>query len=421
MNDNELMNRRRFFKKTAREMLPMLGAFVAAPTVIMSTLTSCGCDDCEAACQDDCEGTCRYNCYDSCSSSSAGGGCSDCSSSCSGSSTSNTCSACANDCSTSCKDTCYSACSSSSENSNSGNSGISDATGKIGGYEYVDLGLSVKWARYNLGTSKPEGAGSYYWMAGGADVFDQLRNSGAKADFVISGTKFDNATSLWGSKWRTPTKAEVEELINGCTFEFTEFKATIGLKCISKVNGRSIFLPASDNRYNNYDGTFDKADLSLGYGEYIIGQIKDFTLKWSQCSIYTFGFFKSNKIGIDFEDMYRYKLTIRPVTTGSDSGGGCTGSGCSSNCANNSTGSSCTGCGSGCSNGCKDSCSGNCADSCRTGCGGSCNTSCGGSCTYLSRGSSCSGCATTCYNQCYTACTLACADNCQSSCVYGSK
>ena len=31
MNDNELMNRRRFFKKTAKEMLPMLGAFVAAP------------------------------------------------------------------------------------------------------------------------------------------------------------------------------------------------------------------------------------------------------------------------------------------------------------------------------------------------------------------------------------------------------
>ena len=30
------------------------------------------------------------------------------------------------------------------------------------GYEYVDLGLSVKWAAYNVGANKPEDYGNYY-------------------------------------------------------------------------------------------------------------------------------------------------------------------------------------------------------------------------------------------------------------------
>ena len=64
--NEELQTRREFFKKAAKGMLPMLGAFIATPT-ILTTLTSCGgCDGCEAACQDDCEATCTGSCVTSC-------------------------------------------------------------------------------------------------------------------------------------------------------------------------------------------------------------------------------------------------------------------------------------------------------------------------------------------------------------------
>ena len=39
---------------------------------------------------------------------------------------------------------------------------IFEATGTINGYEYVDLGLSVKWARVNIGASSIGDYGDYY-------------------------------------------------------------------------------------------------------------------------------------------------------------------------------------------------------------------------------------------------------------------
>lgn len=168
---NELQSRREFFKKAAKGVLPMLGAFVAGPTVIMSTLISCGpddCDGCEAACRDNCSDSCKGDCYTSCSSSSAGGDCSDCSSSCSASSTNSTCSSCANDCSSSCKDTCQencsdgckTTCSSSCEGSATGK----PTTGTINGHDYVDLGLNALWATCNVGSSNSEDFGTYFGM-----------------------------------------------------------------------------------------------------------------------------------------------------------------------------------------------------------------------------------------------------------------
>ena len=43
-------------------------------------------------------------------------------------------------------------------------SGIDDnhMTDPYNGHEYVDLGLSVKWATYNIGATKPEEFGDYF-------------------------------------------------------------------------------------------------------------------------------------------------------------------------------------------------------------------------------------------------------------------
>jgi len=34
--------------------------------------------------------------------------------------------------------------------------------GNVGNYNYVDLGLSVKWATYNIGATKPSEYGDYF-------------------------------------------------------------------------------------------------------------------------------------------------------------------------------------------------------------------------------------------------------------------
>ena len=44
----------------------------------------------------------------------------------------------------------------------SSNKRAGSLSGMENGYEWVDLGLSVKWATCNLGASKPEEYGNYY-------------------------------------------------------------------------------------------------------------------------------------------------------------------------------------------------------------------------------------------------------------------
>lgn len=427
---DELQSRREFFKKAAKGMLPMLGAIAFGPMLI----TSCGdddsdefigCTDCTSVCSSNCSTTCTSTCKDDCrtssSNSSDNGNCSDCASSCSASSASSTCSSCANDCSSSCKETCKTTCSNTCEGSATGKSDVSSASGKIDGYEYVDLGLSVKWARYNMGTSKPEGYGSYYWIEneGTSNSFDRLWSNYRKGG-VLSGTQFDNAYTKWSKKWKTPTKSQCEELINNCNYDFITFNGINGARLTSKKNGNSIFIPASGESVR-YSSKFEVLNKDK-FGYYLIGEILGVD-NWGGG---TFEVIEFSNSGISIDkydptDIYDYKFTVRPVTTGSESGGGCSGSSCSSNCANNSTGGGCTGCGSGCSTSCKTNCEDSCINGCNTLCGGQCRYSCGGSCTYVSAGSKCTGCATSCMTYCYRTCDMACSSSCMSQCIYTSK
>lgn len=59
--------------------------------------------------------------------------------------------------------------------------------------------------------------------------------------------------------WRAPIEqAEIEELLEGCTWEWGTFGQSVGYYVTSKSNGNSIFLPAAGNitgRGNRYIGT----------------------------------------------------------------------------------------------------------------------------------------------------------------------
>ena len=129
------------------------------------------------------------------------------------------------------------------------------------GHAYVDLGLSVKWATYNVGANVPEEYGDYY--AWGETTTKSTYTEGAyvadtKNYKDIKGTSLDVARAKWGGNWRMPTKTEFEELLNGCIWEWTTQNGVNGY-VVTGPNGNNIFLPAAGNRSEDvlyYNGSF---------------------------------------------------------------------------------------------------------------------------------------------------------------------
>ena len=162
--------------------------------------------------------------------------------------------------------------------------------------EYVDLGLSVKWATCNVGATTPEDYGDYfawgetepkeyyYWDSYKYCNGDQYSMTKYCTDSEY-GT-VDNKTTLelsddaarvnWGGKWRMPTKAEQDELSNtsNCTWTWTTQNGVTGYKVTSKKNGNYIFLPAAGFRYSDYlnhagsFGHYWSSSLCADYSDY---------------------------------------------------------------------------------------------------------------------------------------------------------
>ncbi len=143
--------------------------------------------------------------------------------------------------------------------------------------EYVDLGLSVKWATMNVGAEKPEDYGYYFawgeteekelysWSKEG-DYKWGIYNSNAAPKygmtkytaFVEGGDRLlglqpcdDPATVNWGPKWRTPTEGEFQELTDNSKCEWTWDDIKNGYTVKSLITGKSIFLPAAGYRYGS--------------------------------------------------------------------------------------------------------------------------------------------------------------------------
>ena len=88
----------------------------------------------------------------------------------------------------------------------------------------VDLGLSVAWAKCNLGANSPNAYGQYYsWgetdsksiYADSTYVYSSLTPYG-HSNFInigsdIASSIHDAATAALGGKWRMPTRAEMQK------------------------------------------------------------------------------------------------------------------------------------------------------------------------------------------------------------------
>ena len=129
-----------------------------------------------------------------------------------------------------------------------------DISGTINGHEYVDLGLSVKWATCNVGASKPEDYGDCFawgetstkstYYESNSKTYGELMND------IKGNSQYDAARANWGGTWRLPTKAELEELKNKCTWRWTAQNGVKGYK-VTGPNGNSIFLPAASYGYRS--------------------------------------------------------------------------------------------------------------------------------------------------------------------------
>ena len=115
-------------------------------------------------------------------------------------------------------------------------------------HEYVDLGLSVKWATCNVGASKPEDYGNYYaWgetMTKSSYTEDNSKTYGRFMRDINGNSIHDAARANWGGNWRMPTKTEMQELIDKCKWKWVTVNGVKGYKVTSKTNGNSIFLPS---------------------------------------------------------------------------------------------------------------------------------------------------------------------------------
>ncbi len=146
--------------------------------------------------------------------------------------------------------------------------------------EAVDLGLSVKWANFNVGASEPEEYGLYFawgetepksdysWSTykysnGSYDTMTKYCNdssygyNGFTDRKILLDPEDDAAHVNWGGSWRMPTKAEQDELRNtdNCSWTWTTLNGIKGYKVQSKKPGytdRWIFLPAAGYRDDSY-------------------------------------------------------------------------------------------------------------------------------------------------------------------------
>ncbi|MBR3608718.1 MAG: hypothetical protein IKL50_02390, partial [Bacteroidales bacterium] len=155
--------------------------------------------------------------------------------------------------------------------------------------EFVDLGLSVKWATCNVGANSPEEFGSYFawgetttkeeyswatykYCEGTAFTLTKYYNDkkyGATPDYKWTLEASDDAAiaNLEG-EWRMPTEEEIEELVNNCTWEWTTQNQVVGYKVTSKENSNYIFLPMAGRQTetgvegNGVEGYYSSSSVS---------------------------------------------------------------------------------------------------------------------------------------------------------------
>ena len=183
----------------------------------------------------------------------------------------------------------------------------SDYASAIVAYDFenlmVDMGLSVKWARVNIGANSPEKLGNLYawgevspkeeytfsnyvwcnynfsedgdgWWS--STSIKKYGSSYSNSDYInedyydsyywvndgrtVLEASDDVARTEWGGTWRMPTQAECQELVDNCTIEKVKYNNCDGFLFTSTKEGytdKSLFFPLTPSTYSGDETYFD--------------------------------------------------------------------------------------------------------------------------------------------------------------------
>ena len=123
---------------------------------------------------------------------------------------------------------------------------------------FVDLALpsGLLWCEHNVGASTPYEHGLYFsWgnVTGHAEgsgydfsdaVYAETPGAALTGNIPVNGT-YDLARHNMGAPCRLPTVGEFQELNSNCDSEWTDEDGVAGRRFTSRINGNSIFFPAS--------------------------------------------------------------------------------------------------------------------------------------------------------------------------------
>ena len=139
----------------------------------------------------------------------------------------------------------------------------------------VDMGLSVKWASFNVGASCPEEAGYYFawgeikpkeyysWDSykwhGDESIYSLTKYcinptygfNGFTDQITVLEPEDDAANSWYGGKWRIPRDFEIEELCSNTSITSARVNNVDGYWLTSTINGNRLFFPLTG--YWEYD------------------------------------------------------------------------------------------------------------------------------------------------------------------------
>ena len=143
-------------------------------------------------------------------------------------------------------------------------------------HEWVDLGLpsGTLWATCNVGANSPEEYGDYFawgetepkevydwttykWCNGTHNTMTKYcSNSDYGANGFVDNKKAldpedDAAYVNWGPSWRMPTMAQLQELVENCTWQLTKLNGVDG-QLAKGPNGKTLFFPAASYRYDHW-------------------------------------------------------------------------------------------------------------------------------------------------------------------------
>ncbi|MBR6190834.1 MAG: hypothetical protein IKQ68_01535 [Prevotella sp.] len=151
--------------------------------------------------------------------------------------------------------------------------------------DLVDLGLSTKWARYNLGASSETELGGLFGF-GDMTGFNTSVDPADYASADIYKTAQDVANQVYGGKVTMPTIDEFEELFRCCEVEWqtvTTADGEVGGYKFTGPNGNSIFMPAAGSRTGqNLSGVGTE-------GHYLSGSINPSDNQFAMSYLFTSG------------------------------------------------------------------------------------------------------------------------------------